>query len=239
MSSEAVAVIPARYGSSRFPGKALALIGGVPMIIRVLRRARKIREAVEVIVATDDPRIKRVVEEDGGRAVMTDSSHQSGTSRVSEAARDLDYDIVVNIQGDEPLLPVGGVDKLINLMKKDRSVSMSTLASLSEDGEGLENPDTVKVVFDLNGSALYFSRAPLSFSPGVFYRHIGIYAFRKEFLLRFNRLPRGPLEKIESLEQLRALENGCRMKVITCDYNALGVDRPEDVKRVEKMIDKI
>lgn len=238
-SARALAVIPARYGSSRFPGKPLAVINGVPMILRVMRRTGDVRGISEVIVATDDQRIKDVVEEDGGRAVMTSSSHPSGTSRVAEVASQLDHDIVLNIQGDEPLLPVTGVEKLIETMAQDSSILMGTLASRSEDRAELGNPDTVKVVFDVNGDALYFSRSPLRCGENSFYRHIGIYGFRKAFLLEFEKLPDGSLEETERLEQLRALENGYRIRVVTCSASVVGVDRPEDIKRVEKLIDRI
>jgi len=239
LTSEGVlAVIPARFQSSRFPGKPLALIRGVPMIVRVMNRARSIGGVSEVIVATDHTGILETVREAGGEAVMTSESHSSGTSRISEAASGLDYDIILNIQGDEPLLPVRGVEDLIREMTEDRSVEMATLASFSGSGDELGSPDTVKVVFGANHNALYFSRAPLRCSENGFYRHIGIYGFRKQFLMEFVRLPAGDLEKVERLEQLRALENGFRIRVVTCDSRAAGVDRPEDIKRVEKMIDK-
>ncbi len=238
MTSEGVlAVIPARYGSSRFPGKPLALIKGIPMIVRVMNRARSVGGVSEVIVATDHSGILKTVREAGGRAVMTSGSHSSGTSRISEAASGMDYDIVLNIQGDEPLFPVRGVEDLVGVMKEDRSVKMATLASFSESSEELDSPDTVKVVFGTDRNALYFSRAALRCGENGFYRHIGIYGFRKRFLMEFARLPAGELERTEKLEQLRALENGFRIRVVTCVSQAGGVDRPEDIKRVEKMID--
>ncbi|MBD3180096.1 MAG: 3-deoxy-manno-octulosonate cytidylyltransferase [Candidatus Latescibacteria bacterium] len=238
-SARALAVIPARYASTRFPGKPLAPIGGVPMILRVLERTRGINNIDEAIVATDDRRIAEVVEKGGGRVVMTSRSHSSGTSRVAEAASGLDYDIVINIQGDEPLLPVRGVEELIEVMASDSSVQMGTLASISDKPEMLKDRDIVKVVFDLDGNALYFSRAPLPGGDNSFYRHIGIYGFRLGFLMKFSRIHPSPLEMAENLEQLRALENGYRIRVVTCDGGAPGVDRPEDIKRVEKLIDKI
>lgn len=248
-----IVVIPARYGSTRFAGKPLAVIRGVPMIVHVLRRAEAIRNADAVVVATDDPRIKAIVEDAGGEAVMTSSEHQTGTSRVREAASGFPHGIVVNVQGDEPLLPSGAVERLIDEMRRDRSLAMGTLAAPLEDRADLARPDVVKVVCDRAGNALYFSRSPIPFigspreagaeracaaAPSVegIMRHIGVYAFRRELLMRWRRLPQGPLERIESLEQLRALENGLRMRVVTCRAESIGVDRPEDLRRVERAL---
>lgn len=233
------AVIPARYGSERFPGKPLALINGTPMIVHVLRRAGSIKGVDSVLVATDDRRIADAVSAAGGRAVITSEYHDTGTSRVREVVFDNDCDIVLNIQGDEPLLPVKGVEKLIEVMKTDRSVKMGTLASFSDSETEMNSRDVVKVVFDLSGNALYFSRLPVGVSGGGFHRHIGIYIYRRSFLLEYENLPRGPLEKIESLEQLRALENGIDIRVITCRAVSGGVDRPEDIKRVESFFDNL
>ena len=250
-------VIPARYGSTRFAGKPLAVIGGLPMIVHVYRRASKIRNADMVIVATDDYRIKAVVEDAGGTAIMTAASHPTGTSRIAEAASKFPHGIVVNVQGDEPLLPVRSVEKLIDTMLSDKQLVMGTLASPATSPEDLTRPDVVKVVCDREGNALYFSRSPIPF-PGSgapatpasgadappskarcnpnFLRHIGVYAFRRSFLFNFTRLKPGPLEKSESLEQLRALENGYPIRVVTCRSASIGVDRPEDLRTVEKAL---
>ena len=261
MSSPGVlAGIPARYASIRFPGKPLAEICGLPMILHVYRGVTALEGVDRVVVATDDERIKSVVEGDGGHAVMTARTHVSGTSRVSEVASRYRYAIVLNVQGDEPLLPGRGVEKLIDTMRSDPGISMGTLASSSEDVEDFMNSDVVKVVCDLNCDALYFSRSPLPFGPGeaygggtltgrpskarkqkrtgsvAFLRHIGIYGFRRRFLLGYPEMKCGPLEKLESLEQLRALENGHRIRVIKCSAAPAGVDRPRDIKRVEKII---
>jgi len=253
---KALVVIPARYGSTRFRGKPLAEIGGVPMIVRVLDRAAKIRNADAVIVATDDRRIKAAVEEAGGVAVLTAASHPSGTSRVREAAEYFLHGIVINVQGDEPLLPVSAVERLIDAMRDDPRLMMATLASPASDYEDLMRPDVVKVVCDREGDALYFSRSPLPYpgfaappaagagrskskkstAPVRYLRHIGVYAFRRAFLLGYAGLPRGPLERFERLEQLRALENGYRIRVVACRSASIGVDRPEDIKRVEKRL---
>jgi len=234
----ALAVIPARYGSTRFPGKPLAPIGGVPMILHVYRRASRIAGVDLVVVATDDERIRRVVEEDGGAALMTKKSHRTGTSRVAEVAAGIESDIVLNIQGDEPLLPKRGIEKLILQMREDPSILMGTLATPSADPKERVNPDVVKVVCSAAGDALYFSRSSIPHSGGRFLKHIGVYAYRRDFLLRFASLRRGHLERAERLEQLRALENGAKIRVVTCRADTIGVDRPSDIKRVEKRLGK-
>lgn len=234
--SKVLAVIPARYGSTRFPGKPLALIKGVPMILRVYRGASRLKGVDRVIVATDDERIRRIVEEDGGTAVMTSKAHKTGTSRVAEAASGYRHGIVLNVQGDEPILPMTGLERLIDVMRSDPRIRMGTLAAPSTDQRDQQSRDVVKVVCGQDGNALYFSRSPLPSGPGSFLKHIGVYAYRRSFLLRFERLKRGVLEKRESLEQLRALENGVPIRVVTCRARGVGVDRPSDIKRVEKRI---
>jgi 3-deoxy-manno-octulosonate cytidylyltransferase (CMP-KDO synthetase) len=253
---KALVVIPARYGSTRFEGKPLALIHGEPMIVHVMRRAAKIRNADAVIVATDDERIKAAVERAGGIAVMTSRAHATGTSRVREAASYFLHGIVVNVQGDEPLLPVRAVEQLIVAMQEEPPLMMGTLAAPAANFDDLFRPDVVKVVTDSDGYALYFSRSPIPY-PGFameqdrgrvrvfssgglagfkYLRHIGVYAFRRSFLFDYNELRRGPLERHERLEQLRALENGYRIAVITTRSESIGVDRPEDVTRVKKLL---
>ena len=209
------------------------------MILRVCRRAARCRGIDRVIVATDDDRIKTVVEEGGGEAVMTAGTHRTGTSRVAEIAHIFKYGIVLNIQGDEPLLPVRGVEKLIEVMQADRNVPMGTLAAPAPVGADFKNPDVVKVVCDLDGNALYFSRSPVPNAAERYLRHVGIYAYRRMFLIRYGSMKRGPHEKLESLEQLRALENGYRIRVVQCRAKALGVDRPGDIKRVEKLLESL
>ncbi len=231
-------VIPARYGSTRFPGKPLAKIDGTEMILHVVRRAGKIRGVDKVVVATDDTRIMDIVTLDGSIAVMTSKAHKTGTSRVAEVASGARYGIIINIQGDEPILPVRGVEKLIAVMKAQRSIVMGTLAVKTDDPGAFANRDVVKVVTSRDGNALYFSRSCLPYQAGSFLRHTGIYAYRRSFLLRYGKLRRGPLEKTEGLEQLRALENGFDIRVVICGEKSLGVDTPEDIKRVEKRIRK-
>jgi 3-deoxy-manno-octulosonate cytidylyltransferase (CMP-KDO synthetase) len=253
MNDRVLIVIPARYGSTRFAGKPLAVISGLPMIVHVYLRASKVHSVDKVIVATDDYRIKAVVEEAGGTAVMTAVTHPTGTSRVAEAASRFTHGIIVNVQGDEPLVPVHSVDRLIEAMIEDRHLVMGTLAAPATSLEDLMRLDVVKVVCDQDGNALYFSRSPIPFPwcpaspagaaaeassktkrPSPYLRHMGVYAFRRAFLKQFVRMKPGPLERSEGLEQLRALEAGCPVRVVITKSVSIGVDRPEDVKRVER-----
>lgn len=232
-------IIPARYASSRFPGKPLALLAGKPMIQHVWEKA--IASSADVVaVATDDERIAAAVEKFGGKAIMTSPDHPSGTDRIAEAARAFEgVETVINIQGDEPLIPTELVDELIRLMTSDRSVEMATVAVPADRKKMTEN--NVKVVFGTTGQALYFSRSEIPFvrqggeDPGC-YLHWGIYAYRKDILERFVQLPPGKLENSEKLEQLRALENGIGIKVITTELTTIGVDTPEDLEKAELLL---
>ena len=232
-------IIPARYASSRFPGKPLALLAGKPMIQHVWEKA--IASSADVVaVATDDERIAAAVEKFGGKAIMTSPDHPSGTDRIAEAARVFEgVETVINIQGDEPLIPTELVDELIRLMTSDRSVEMATVAVPADRKKMTEN--NVKVVFGTTGQALYFSRSEIPFvrqggeDPGC-YLHWGIYAYRKDILERFVQLPPGKLENSEKLEQLRALENGISIKVITTELTTIGVDTPEDLEKAELLL---
>jgi len=237
-------VIPARYGSTRFEGKPLAALAGKPMIVHVLERARAAKTATQVVVATDDARIKSAVEAHGGEARITASTHATGTDRVAEVARVIDCDLVVNVQGDEPLLEPGMVDEVIGLLCDDPRADMATLTMPITSEEEFHNPNVVKVVADRNGNALYFSRAQIPYPrvkdaapPQV---HIGIYAYRREFLLQCTRLAPTPLELAESLEQLRALEHGYRIRVSQTrhPYTGVSVDTPADLEVVEAILAK-
>lgn len=236
-----LAFIPARYGSTRFPGKPLALIAGKPMIQHVYERALACAGLEALYVATDDERIREAVETFGGRVIMTAAEHRSGTDRISEAARKTgasDEDVIVNIQGDQPLLRPALIAQLVEPLLRDASIPMATLKCLIKDPAALQNPNQVKVVTDRQGFALYFSRHPIPFrrdeqSGGKHYKHLGIYAYRMGFLARLTSLPEGSLEALERLEQLRALENGFKIKVVDTDYDSAEVDVPEDIAKVE------
>ncbi len=240
-SVTAVAIIPARYHSTRLPGKALADIGGRPMIEHVYRRASAARSIASVLVATDDERIVRAVERFGGRARMTSASHASGTDRLAEVAADLDCDVVVNVQGDEPLIEPEMIDQAVAPFAADSSLMMTTLRRRIEDPADVRNPNVTKVVVDGDGFALYFSRAPIPFvrdgSPAApAWRHVGLYAYRRPCLLRLAGLAPTALERSEALEQLRALEHGIRIKALETAFDSIGVDTPEDLERVRRLV---
>ncbi len=237
-----VAVIPSRYESSRFPGKPLAPIKGRPMIQHVYQRVGSASLVDKVVVATDDQRIVSVVEQFGGQAIMTSPANRSGTDRAAEAAVHLGLgsgDIVVNIQGDQPLVDPRCIDQVVKPLQKDPELGMSTLAFRIVDQREYTDPKDVKVTLDNDGFALYFSRSPIPWDrdgdklPPAF-KHLGIYAYRCEFLQEFSKLPQGHLERIEKLEQLRALEHGYRIKVVVTPYDSPEVDLPVDIERIEK-----
>jgi len=239
-SVSVVAIIPARYHSSRLPGKALADIGGRPMIEHVYRRTVAARSVGVVIVATDDERICDAVEAFGGRAQLTSSKHQSGTDRLAEVAAGLTCDLVVNVQGDEPLIEPSTIDDAIAPFRTDRELQMTTLRRRIEDLSELENPNVTKMVVDRDGYALYFSRAAIPHTregcpPAPAWRHIGLYVYRRECLLRLTSLPPTAMERAEALEQLRAIEYGIRIKAIETAHDSIGVDTPEDLARVRQL----
>lgn len=239
-----IAVIPARYASTRLPGKALAQIAGQPMIQRVVERVRQAQNVSRVLVATDDDRIKRAVEGSGGEALLTRTDHRTGTDRVAEVAAHVPGEIYVNIQGDEPLIDPETVDRVVSEMLEDESTQVATPCSAIKDKNDIMDPNVTKVVRDFEGNALYFSHAPVPWVRDKkdetvavkFWKHIGLYAFRRDALLEFPTLPPGELERIEQLEQLRWLENGFRIRVVETEYDAVSVDVPEDIARVEKIL---
>jgi 3-deoxy-manno-octulosonate cytidylyltransferase (CMP-KDO synthetase) len=240
-SVSVVAIIPARYESSRFPGKALADIAGKPMIEHVYRRTSAARSVGVVIVATDDERICDAVEKFGGRAQLTSSDHLSGTDRLAEVAAGLTCDVVVNVQGDEPLVDPSMIDDAIAPFRSDPALQMTTLRRRIEDRGELDNPNITKVVVDRDGYALYFSRAPIPFTragcpPAPAWRHIGLYVYRRECLMRLTSLPPTAMEQAEALEQLRALEYGIRIKAIETVHDSVGVDTPEDLEKVRQVL---
>jgi 3-deoxy-manno-octulosonate cytidylyltransferase (CMP-KDO synthetase) len=239
-------IIPSRYGSTRFEGKPLALIDGKPMIEWVYRQARKAGHVTDVAVATDDPRISEAVERFGGRAILTSSEARSGTDRVGEAAEIMALapeDIVVNVQGDQPLIDYRCLDDVIRPLVSEPGIEMSTLAYKIVDEQEITNPKDVKVTFDRKGFALYFSRAPIPFPRDPeprfdTYKHLGVYAYSRRFLDIFRNLAPGTLEGIEKLEQLRAMEHGYRIRVVVTPYDSPEVDLPEDIPRIETLLRK-
>jgi 3-deoxy-manno-octulosonate cytidylyltransferase (CMP-KDO synthetase) len=255
------AVIPARYHSSRFPGKPIVDICGKPMVQHVYERTKRSSLVAEVIVATDDARIADVVRAFGGKVVMTSPDHRTGTERVAEVARGIEAEIIANIQGDEPLIRGEIIDEAVRPLISDETIQISTLKSPITRISDWVNPNVVKVVTDREGFALYFSRSPIpffrdklgrdgrvpsreleqgddSFPLGFLYRHIGLYVYRRSFLLSISQNEPTPLERAEGLEQLRILENGYRIKVIPIDYHPIGVDTPEDLREVSQKLAK-
>ena len=234
-----VAVIPARYHSTRLPGKPLADIAGRPMIEHVYGRAAAAVGVDAVVVATDDQRIVEAVEGFGGLARLTSPTHRSGLDRVAEVAGDLDCDIVVNVQGDEPLLEPEMIAEVIRPLLSDPSLQMSTLRRRILDPAEIGNPDVVKVVVDVAGNALYFSRSPIPYAragAGQIFKHVGLYAYRRPFVRELASRPQTPLEIAESLEQLRALEHGFVIQTAETAHDTIGVDTQEDLDRVRQRL---
>ena len=249
-----LAVIPARWASTRFPGKPIADIHGKPMIQLVSEQAEKANLVNEVIIATDDKRIYDVVLGFGGKAIMTSQNHRSGTDRVAEVAKNMECDIVVNVQGDEPLIPPENIDLVVKPLLESDDLSVSTLMIAIKDWAELLNPDVCKVAVDNAGYALYFTRAPIPYSRDIAnidnpknkngidvdhvvfgYKHIGIYAYKKSFLLEISNMKISRLEEIEKLEQLRILENRYLIKVVETKKNSVGVDRPDDLEKIPQI----
>ena len=254
---KAVGIIPSRYGSTRLPAKALALINGTPLVRHVYERATQASSLDEVIVATDDERILRAVCEGGGRAVMTGTHHRSGTDRVAEVARGLSAEVILNIQGDEPLIHPDQIDQVASFLLAHRAVPMATVMTRLSAAEA-PSPNIVKVVVDQDGYALYFSRAPIPFmrpktqdprpktlesrvsslESALYWKHLGLYGYQREFLLRFPHLPPTPLEQAEQLEQLRALEHGYKIKALETAHDTIAVDTADDLARVEALLQR-
>jgi len=242
-----ICIIPARYESTRFEGKPLADICGKPMIQHVYERVLKSSAVSYAAVATDDERIVAAVKKFGGNVIMTSTEHRSGTDRIAEAVSTLDdikdSDVIVNIQGDQPLFEPSQIDEVAGPLLKDPPVDMSTLIYRIKREEEITHPNAVKVVFDRDNFAIYFSRATIPYVRGndteiSYYKHHGIYAYRKSFLVAFTRLEEGYLEKLEALEQLRAIEHGYRIKVVETPYDSVEVDTLEELERVRRKIDK-
>ncbi len=238
--AKVVVGIPARFGSSRFPGKPLAMLAGRPMIAHVVERARSAGVG-PVFVATDDERIAQAAREAGAEARMTRADHASGAERLAEACADMEADIVVNVQGDEPLIDPAAIRAVLEPFDAEPDLPMATLAHPIRDEFDLQDANVVKVVRDARGHALYFSRAPIPFlrdeSAITPLQHVGLYAYRRDFLMRYASLPPAPLERAEHLEQLRALHHGHRIAVRVGDFHCIGIDTPEDLRRAEALLD--
>ncbi|NQV17063.1 MAG: 3-deoxy-manno-octulosonate cytidylyltransferase [Armatimonadetes bacterium] len=240
-----VAIIPARFASTRFPGKPLAMLGNKSLIQRVYDSATQTDLFDKIIVATDDKRIFDKVEQFGGEVVFTSKHPKSGTDRIAEVCKNLEAEIIINIQGDEPFISKKPLQKLISAFDEPIVQVASLMHKLMEE---IENPNIVKVVCDNNNFALYFSRSPIPFirtphpaprnPQPEFFKHIGVYAFRREALFKFIQLPIGKLEQIEKLEQLRLLENGIKIKMVETSYQGIGIDTPEDLKKAELILQK-
>jgi 3-deoxy-manno-octulosonate cytidylyltransferase (CMP-KDO synthetase) len=242
---DVIGVIPARYSSTRFEGKVLADILGKPMIQHVWERARQARLLNDLIIACDDERVANVAKEFGAHAVFTAKGHTSGTDRIVEVVNPLDVKIVINIQGDEPLIHPSMIDGVARTLLEDSSISMATVMKTIEDPEVINDPNVVKVVIDKNNFALYFSRAAIPFHAQnselnlpVYFKHIGLYGYTKDFLFAYKNFPVSYLEKVERLEQLRVLEEGFRIKVIETKYDTIGVDTPEDLRKLKQYLQK-
>jgi 3-deoxy-manno-octulosonate cytidylyltransferase (CMP-KDO synthetase) len=244
-SGKVVVVIPARYGSTRLPGKPLVSLNGKPMIQRVYERAKSARRVDRVIVATDDDRIVKTVTSFGGEARMTRPDHRTGTERVAEVAAHVEGEVFVNVQGDEPLLDPAAVDTAVAALLEEPQAAVATVATPIKVPGDIMDPNVVKVVLDFDDNALYFSRAPIPWVRDTgsaiqvrHLKHLGLYVFQREALLEYPTLPQGELERIEQLEQLRWLENGSKIRVAEVEHDAISVDVPEDVARVEKLLQK-
>jgi len=243
-----IAIIPARYASTRFPGKPLAMLGGKPVIQRVYEQAKAVLG--KAYVATDDDRIRETVEQFGGQVIMTRADHKSGTDRIEEAAEKIGTtaDVIINVQGDEPFIQRSQIETLCQQFD-DPQTQIATLGKRFESMEAVENPNSPKIVCDTKGFALYFSRSVIPFIRGVerqewfgkfpFLKHLGIYAYRREVLQEITKLPQSPLEIAESLEQLRWLQNGYRIRVGETDVETIGIDTPEDLKRAETFLQQL
>lgn len=240
---ETIGVIPARFASSRFEGKVLADLMGKPLIQHVWERAKRATLLDKVIIACDDEKVKEAAKKFGAEVLFTASGHTSGTDRITEVVNPLDCKIVVNIQADEPLIHPSMIDAVVKILQEDKNLCMGTLIKKIKDDEEISDPNVVKVVTDKDNFALYFSRSPIPHrryhdpnEPVVFYKHIGLYSYTKDFLFTYTNLPPSKLERIEKLEQLRVLENGYRIKTAETNLETIGVDTPEDLEKVKTIL---
>lgn len=247
---DAIGIIPARYGSTRFEGKVLADLGGKPVIQHVYERAKQAKLLDDLIVACDDERVKNVVSEFGGKAILTSPDQPTGTDRLTEVVNPIDVKVVVNIQGDEPFVQPTMIDNIVLELLNNPKIGMATIIKKIEDEKELCDPNIVKVVIDKDGYALYFSRNFIPFvreragdkpllEATIFYKHIGLYGYTKDFLFTFKNLPKSNLEEAEKLEQLRVLEHGYKIKTIVTKFDTIGIDTPEDLERAKALLGKL
>ncbi|MFC1590585.1 3-deoxy-manno-octulosonate cytidylyltransferase [Candidatus Omnitrophota bacterium] len=244
---DVIGIIPARWGSTRFEGKVLADLCGKPVVQHVWENAKKAKTLDELLIASDNEKIMKAVKAFGGKAIFTSPAQPSGTDRLAEVVNPLDVKIVVNIQGDEPLVRPIMIDNLVMALEGEKSAQMATMIKRIEDPEEITNPNCVKVVTDKSGYALYFSRSPIPYDRSengsrtkgpVYYKHIGLYAFTKDFLFTFRKLPHSALEKTEKLEQLRVLEYGHKIKTVETRFDTVGIDTAEDLEKVRGILKK-
>lgn len=235
-----VCIIPSRYASTRLPGKPLCDIAGKPMVQRVYEQARKAEKLESVVVAVDNPRVYDTVVSFGGQAIMTREDHANGTDRLAEAVENFpDADVIINVQGDEPLIAPDVIDALCRVFEEDSTLQMATVAAPLAKEE-YDEPSAVKVVMNRNNEAMYFSRSLIPYPRNAYegimkpYKHIGIYAYKRDFLLKYAAMEQTPAEQVESLEQLRVLENGYKIKVITTNHQFIGIDTPEDLEHIRE-----
>ncbi len=232
-----IGVIPARFASTRFPGKVLANIGGKPLIQHVWEKAVQCQELDEVLIACDHDDVLKAAKGFGAQAAMTDPAHPSGSDRIAEAVKDIKADMIVNIQGDEPFIDARTIDDLARLLKQDANILMGTVIKPITEASDMANPNVVKCVVDAQGFALYFSRAPIPFqregepAETLGFKHLGLYAYDRDFLMEFNSWPKGALESVEKLEQLRALERGIKIKTTVTFFESIAVDTPQDLQK--------
>lgn len=247
-STAVLAVIPARFASTRFPGKIIAPLAGKPLVVHTYEQARKAHLVSEVVVAADDTRVVDALRPFDVPVVMTRPDHPSGTDRIAEVAAGSAASVIVNVQGDEPLIDPNTIDAAVKPLLEQPDIPMSTARRLITTPEDIDNPNVVKVICDQRGRALYFSRSTIPYirdqadkveSPQCYWQHIGLYVYRRDFLLAYAKMAQTPLERLEKLEQLRVLENGYPIAVVDTAYNSIGVDTPEDLERVRSMLDNL
>lgn len=246
-SPKVLTVVPARYASTRFPGKIIAPVAGKPLVVHTYERACQAKLVTGAVIATDHEKVVEACKPHDVQILMTRNDHPSGTDRIAEVAAKSDADIIVNVQGDEPLIDPNVIDATIQPLLDDPSIPMSTARHLITDPAQIENPNAVKVVCDSAGMALYFSRSPIPYirdevdraeNPACYWVHIGIYVYRRDFLLKYAAMPQTPLERLEKLEQLRVLENGYRIAVVNTEYRCIGVDTPQDLEMVRALLER-